>query len=85
MLLVLLAGMLLYMGIVKITAHFVTLSSYMGINEMGNLSLAQIPDLVLEAYQTYIRFFIRSGGTIMPGDGARNFAAFLKISRTSSR
>lgn len=66
LLLVLLAGMLLYMGIVRITTLFVELSSYMGINEMGSISLSQIPDLVLEAYQSYIRFFIRSGGTVMP-------------------
>ncbi len=66
LLFVLLGGLLLYMGIVRITAQFVTLSDYMGISEMGQLSFSQLPTLIIGAYKRYFYFFVSGTDCMNP-------------------
>lgn len=55
---VLAAAVLLYMYITKLAAPKTGLTSYMGISNMGKLSLSALPALVVGAYREYIDFFV---------------------------
>lgn len=54
---VLVAGLAAYMLIVKITSNNVTLSDYKGISTMGQISLAELPSLVIGAYKAVLGYF----------------------------
>lgn len=54
-----LGGLALYFVSVKITTLWVPLTDYKGINEMGRLSLADIPGRIYEAYIQYRIFYIK--------------------------
>lgn len=53
-------GMILYVIIVKLTTLSTDLVDYMGISEMGHISISQIPQLITKAYLGYLKFFIKS-------------------------
>lgn len=53
-------GIILYMIIVKITSVSTELVSYMGISEMGHVSVTQLPQLIYNAYLEYWHFFIKN-------------------------
>jgi len=51
-------GMLLYLAMVKLTTLKIGLVDYMGISEMGRISLSALPELVLRCYASIYKFFI---------------------------
>lgn len=67
-------GMVLYFISVWITTQITTipLMTYMGVNEMGNVSRHQVPGMVFEAYESIIRFFVQD---------FRNFHSFTIVPR----
>lgn len=71
--LTLLGGMLCYLLSVRISAHWVELTGYKGIRELGHVSLRSLPGLIADAYDRYIDFFVRTG---MPFHSALLRAAY---------
>lgn len=57
-LLTLLAGMVIYIVLVKITTLNIGLVDYMGISEMGRISLSELPGRIVLAYKELFRFFL---------------------------
>ena len=57
-------GLLLYLIIVTLSTRFVALVSYMGISEMGRVSVSRLPQLVCSAYLAYARFFLQDGAYV---------------------
>ena len=49
-----------YMVIVRITTRDAPLVDYMGISEMGKISLRELPALVWHSYHKYITFFLKN-------------------------
>lgn len=47
-----------YMVIVRISTRNVALVDYMGISDMGKLSLAEIPSLISQGFEEYFRFYM---------------------------
>lgn len=58
------SGMIIYMIIVKLTSQSTELVSYMGISEMGKISVCSLPQLVFSAYSEYLHFFIRNNDLV---------------------
>lgn len=58
------SGMILYIIIVKLTTQSTELVSYMGISEMGHVSVFAMPQLVFNAYSEYLHFFIRNSDLV---------------------
>lgn len=58
------SGMIIYMIIVKLTTQSTELVSYMGISEMGHVSVFAMPQLVFNAYSEYLHFFIRNDALV---------------------
>lgn len=54
------AALIAYMVIVRITSLRVPLVDYMGISEMGKISLPELPRLILKSYGKYFTFFLRN-------------------------
>lgn len=54
------AGIAAYMVVVQITTRSVALVDYMGISDMGKLSLTDLPRLISNAYLAHWGFFIQS-------------------------
>jgi len=48
-----------YMVLVKFTTRNVGLVDYMGISDMGKISLEELPRLIFESYTGYLKFFLR--------------------------
>lgn len=48
-----------YMALVRITSRQVGLVDYMGISDMGKLSLRELPQLIFLSYGRYFTFFLR--------------------------
>ncbi len=59
---VLAAAVAAYMVIVRITTRQVALVDYMGISEMGKISLKELPQLLLKSYGRYVTFFLQDTG-----------------------
>ena len=59
--LTLLGGMLCYLLSVRISAHWVELTGYKGIRELGHVSMRSLPGLIAASYDRYIDFFVRTG------------------------
>ena len=74
--LTLLAGLLLYLLTVKISAPFVPLTDYQGISEICRFSLAVFPKLVADAYRRYGDFFFAASYPL--------HASFLKYGLAAS-
>ncbi len=53
-------GVIFYFAAVKLTVPAGGLSDYMGISNMGKLSIAQIPQLIFNAYYEFYGFFIKN-------------------------
>jgi len=53
------ASVAVYMIIVRITSRHVGLVDYMGISDMGKLSLRELPHLIYLSYKNYFLFFLR--------------------------
>jgi len=58
------SGMIMYVIIVKLTTQSTELVSYMGISEMGNVSVSRMPQLVVNAYLEYLHFFIKNSSSV---------------------
>lgn len=58
------SGIIIYMIIVKLAAQSTELVSYMGISEMGKISVRSLPQLVFNAYSEYLHFFIRNNDLV---------------------
>lgn len=54
------AALAVYMIVVRITSRLVPLSDYMGISEMGKISLPELPKLILKSYYEYFSVFLRN-------------------------
>lgn len=52
------AAVIAYMVIVRITSRSVPLVDYMGISEMGKISLTELPWLIAKSYGKYVKFFL---------------------------
>ena len=53
------AGLAAYMAVVRLTTRDHGLVDYMGLQDMGKLSLPEIPRLVLESYGRYVTFYLK--------------------------
>lgn len=57
---VLVAALAIYMVIVRITTRGSGLADYMGLQDMGKISLGELPVLLAKSYYKYFSFFLRN-------------------------